>query len=488
MQREMASGREFGSELNRDSNLDNVDASSSVEHDEKATGSSGDGPSTSVAHLRNFLNDFGRKNKEHFEKSRATSMSAEHIQKAPVRRPKVRSSLETPIGPTPLPKEAASVLVRRIMKPSASSSGVAAAATKFKAADKPATIKNEVEATNEGYASVEKLCKWLADDPTNTNKKSQPLRRGANVLAKSRAFDKGLVHTIAAEHKIKQGSVSHHKKQLETRVHVAATTNSSSINIGSRRETVGGMRPERKTWAPVVPVAPKPAVATSETVTRSDEVDTHAEASKQQWRDRVQQAKMQPSKILQQSKMQQLKPKTQQPQPKDTGTLAMKVAAAADDEEEEEDVDDDRSEVGSSVTVVAAKPQPPGSNSSSSQLLESILTDHENDNEASMFIDTPSECSQATVEASMPPTSSSKCSLDFRQVREIAVKRSESNGSAEEVVQLRKKKFEQIQKDLRRKTGTYGLLKASWEGEEGGNYVKKYVSDIPPKRALHELP
>jgi hypothetical protein len=481
MQREMATScREFGSEINNRDNLEQVDQGGEhqQESDKAAAGSAnGDGPSTSVAHLRSFLDDFGRKNKKHFEKSRATTMNAEHIQTAPVRRPKIRSSLETPDGPTPLPKEAASVLVRRIMKPSASSN--AAVATKFKANHHAATTKNEVEATNEGYASVEKLCKWLADDPTNTNKKSRPLRRGANVLAKSRAFDKGLVQVIAAEHKIKQGSVSRHKKQFESRAPTtttnATTTTSTNAVITSRRETVAGMRPERKAWAPIV-VAPKPATAASEVVTRSDEVDAHAEAAKQQWRDRVLQSKIQQPKAHLQAKL--------RPQPKEKNRPAEEAAmnVAAD---EEEDVDDDRSEVGSSVTVVAAKPPPPGPSSSSSHLLESIMTDHDNDNEVSMFLDTPSECSQATVEARMPPSSST---LDFRHVRDIAVKRSESNGSAEEMVQLRKKKFEKIQKDLRRRTGTHGLLKASWEGEEGGNYIKKYVSDIPPKRALHELP
>lgn len=395
--------REFGSEINHD-NLSNVGEQAAV-----------DPAPTRVAQLRSFLDDFGRKNKEHFEKSLATTADAD-VQKSPVRRPKIRRSVES--GPTPLPNEAANVLVRRIMKPTCNT---AVALSKFKKVE--AKVNIDVEATNEGYAPVEQLCKWLADDPTST-KKIRQLRRGSNVLAKSRAFDKGLANQIVVENKIKKGNVSSYKKQFE------------------RRDTLGAsiVRKNRSIMK---------TSANSEILTPNDETLAKAQAVKQQWRDRIH------------------------------SSVATSHDEKVENEKESDDTEEgerseERSEVGSSVTEVAT-----------STLLDRIITENDQD-EASMFLDTPSECSQATVEASLPPSASSE-SMDFRQARELVIKRSGSNGSADEMVQLRKKKFEKLQKDLRRKTGTHGLLKASWDVEKG-NYVKKFVSDIPPKRSLHELP
>jgi hypothetical protein len=55
----------------------------------------------------------------------------------------------------------------------------------------PKFKNEEVQATDDGCASVAKLSAWLANDPTSTKKVGR-VRRGKNVITKSRMFDKDL--------------------------------------------------------------------------------------------------------------------------------------------------------------------------------------------------------------------------------------------------------------------------------------------------------
>ena len=88
--------------------------------------------------------------------------------------------------------------------------------------------------------------------------------------------------------------------------------------------------------------------------------------------------------------------------------------------------------------------------------------------------------------------------LDFRKAREILVQRSKANGNEVNVlskVNLRKAKFEGLEKEARRKSGAFGLLKPSWEetSQDGsaappGTFVKTYHEDAPAKKSLEDLP
>jgi hypothetical protein len=144
---------------------------------------------TSVAHLRGWLDDFGRQNKQHYQKI-TTVPKPESLEKPPVR-PKVRKSTAHLHGPTPLPPPAAKALAKRVK--------VQDQTSVLRARTTPIRIQQpvqDVQATDHGYASVAQLSKWLADDPTSTKKKYKELRRGAKVIAISRKFDKGLANAI----------------------------------------------------------------------------------------------------------------------------------------------------------------------------------------------------------------------------------------------------------------------------------------------------
>jgi hypothetical protein len=182
--------RSFGREL--DNNMDvSFDQKGATALDDQSVASASTIHSevTSVAQLRGWLDDFGRQNKQHYQKITSVP-DPESLEKPPVR-PKVRKSTVPIHGPTPLPPPAAKALAKRV-KVHDQTSVVRARTT-------PIRIQQpvqDVQATDHGYASVAQLSKWLADDPTSTKKKFKELRRGAKVIAISRKFDKGLANAI----------------------------------------------------------------------------------------------------------------------------------------------------------------------------------------------------------------------------------------------------------------------------------------------------
>ncbi|EEC50213.1 predicted protein [Phaeodactylum tricornutum CCAP 1055/1] len=153
---------------------------------------------SSVAFLRSKLNNFGKQQREHYEK---TSCKPEPSSLVKPTRSRVPRTTASSVPPTPLPPTSASALQKRLD---------AAHMARFRQTPiriKPQVKNDDVQATNDGYASVAKLSKWLADDPTKV-KQTIHLRRGANVIAKSRVFDKGLANVIVEDHRIRQGSVA----------------------------------------------------------------------------------------------------------------------------------------------------------------------------------------------------------------------------------------------------------------------------------------
>lgn len=355
-----------------------------------------DDGASSVANLREWLDSFGKKNREHFEKQKATSATA-NVKLSPVRRPTVRRSFET--GPTPLPGEAASLLARRLVATNR----------------QPSTGKKQsesdtanVQATNEGYASVAELSKWLADDPTSS-KKVRHLRRGANILAKAQAYDKGLSNTIAIENKIHRGGVSASKKRWESRA------------------------ADHK--APNKPTTPQ--YAQSDIVT-SKELSDFGGMAKQKWRNRPM--------------------KNESVQHAD-----LKPAVSVD------------------TTKSASVDGPPSWKSECSLRSTSSVSSRRSTISSSSRRSSRSPLGPKLVVKSSSP-------VGFFKARELLVKRSIANGkNVDLVVQRRKAKFENLSKDSRGGATEENLLKPSWDVQEG-NYVKKYISNIPQKKSFDELP
>ena len=86
--------------------------------------------------------------------------------------------------------------------------------------------------------------------------------------------------------------------------------------------------------------------------------------------------------------------------------------------------------------------------------------------------------------------------FDFKTARQLLVQRSAANGNPVKVltkVQMKKNRFERLQKEIMKGTGPKGLLKPSWEHGSGierpqDQYVKTFVPDIAPKKSFEELP
>jgi hypothetical protein len=155
--------------------------------------------------------------------------------------------------PTPLPYNSASVIKRMVndSKAKAASSGKSVGGGGVSIRNKgmtpirikPTYNKDEVQATDATRTSVAKLSAWLADDPTTTKKVKQ-IRRGANVIAKSRKFDKGLANVIVEQNNIRSGSVASKKDWLE----IVSSTEGDSNNTDDDVSSLNGSASNQKSW------------------------------------------------------------------------------------------------------------------------------------------------------------------------------------------------------------------------------------------------
>lgn len=180
---------------------------------------------SSVAHLRGLLSGFGKQHQEHYSR---TSVAGKPPAHAPLEKPiraKVQRSIDQK-APTPLPYNVASKFAKRIDSKADPTFKSRAKAVCYK----PSIPKEDVQATDEGYASVAKLSAWLADDPTKT-KKIKPIRRGANVIAKSKQFDKELENVVFEEKVVPRGSVANRKVWLEKRTSMSSEKTEETASV-----------------------------------------------------------------------------------------------------------------------------------------------------------------------------------------------------------------------------------------------------------------
>ncbi len=158
----------------------------------------------SVTRLKGWLDDFGKQNRAHYDK-------VNHVGKAPdgvtLKKTVRAKSANTPASK---PMVAAKPAIRRTTDPSVMSAEMKKGPAKTPVRYKSRFKKDEVQATNDGYASVKKIAAWLAEDPT-TEKKTTTVRKGINVINKSRLFEKDLEHVIIEQNRIVKGSVSQKK-------------------------------------------------------------------------------------------------------------------------------------------------------------------------------------------------------------------------------------------------------------------------------------
>jgi hypothetical protein len=439
---------------------------------------------TSVAQLRGILHGFGQKNQHHYIKNVAVP-SKDELEK-PIR-PKVRPSVHEKPGPTPLPKHSADALVRRMMDNNHSHNGGTASSSTtpsiFRARSTPVRIRikatpaEDVQATNDGYASVAKLSKWLADDPTSTKKVKQ-LRRGANIIAKSRKFDKVLANA-EVEQIIPRNCVTRSKILLQKALSSEDGEDDDNVSIKSFQPMTKGSDPpdwmklgttasmsvaDKKKWL---------SNAFHSSNTASDNETTGYPVNKA--RTEILSSRDNDIGNLAKEKWRKRTP-TKPPSFLSTPTCAEPNAT------EEQ------------LIVVSL-------NTESSNILlkeESVSAAMETvkrHNGSSSRHDARNSCSTNSVIADTYTNGGNNGMVDFHLARNILVQRSKANGNDVESLnafKIRKSKFEMLEKESNRRKSSLAsnnILKSSWEkGEKKEGYIKKYVDDIAPKKMLTDLP
>jgi hypothetical protein len=365
--------------------------------------------------------------------------------------------------------------------------------------------KTEVQATNDGYASVAKLSAWLADDPTST-KKVRHVRKGKNVIAKSRQFEEDMEDVIIEQAQISKGAVSDRKNWLKGAFH-GGKEETEFVPPPPRyaRSEVGGYRtaPTRKKSTDNVPrcqivtddaaaslsVSDKkdwlknafkssgttpvknlsmPSKARSDIMhCRGEGRDDISALAKKKWSERSAR-KLAEKKIV--DEIASPHPARTAATHRDQGMGTPTRTATTLNEQR---VGPPRSPVRATVIPVQAAPAPINPVSGNSE-----ETNHTG--------------TTAAVTVDEDTTD-----VGFAEARKLLITKSKMNGIELKViskVQRRKEKFEKMEQELRRRSGPKGLLRPSWgsatpsKGKPLDSYTKSYVEDIAPKRSFEELP
>jgi hypothetical protein len=397
-------------------------------------------------------------------------------------------------SPTPLPYTSASAL-KRIM----GNKGMTPVRIK------PAYDKNEVQATDSGRSSVAKLSAWLADDPTTT-KKVKSIRRGANVISKSRKFDKGLANVIVEQNNIRSGSVASKKQWLEicssTEEEDANTSLSSNASLFNKKHSwLDGQRMSAQAdmdSASAISVSDKKAWlnnafkkqdgtsklvsrAQTDVVTSQEERDDLSSRAKQMWRSRAP-SNRSPVRTPAPKERSIIRPQTE------VKPSARREIIAAFPAPKERSIFRPQTEVvkpDARREIITALPEPKERSIFKPQT--EVKPDARRESITTAF---PTlQISEQTSEQNDQP-------VNFHAARDAVVQRSKTNGKIVKVlskVQIRKAKFEKLQKDNRRMSAPFGLLRSSWDEADAevgpsNSYVKKFKDDIAPQKSFEELP
>lgn len=152
----------------------------------------------SVSKLKGWLDDFGKQNKNHCDKVTKIGQVPTNANLQKPTRAKIQ------VKHTKLPIKRSTEQMKDSRK------GPTMTPVRFK------SRKNDkVQATDNGYASVKQLSAWLADDPTTSKATRGCVRRGMNVINKSRMFEKDLEDVIIEEVDMHHGEVNDRKQWLQ---------------------------------------------------------------------------------------------------------------------------------------------------------------------------------------------------------------------------------------------------------------------------------
>lgn len=382
---------------------------------------------------------------------------------------------------------------------------------------KPKFQEDDVKATNEGYKSVAKLSAWLADDPTKT-KKVRQIRRGANVIAKSKTFDKGLADMIIEDLNIPTGLVRNAQKLL---LESSMMSEFTDDNDDEKSFWPGDLLPsqtpstlshshrdnfetssavcvsDKKAWlqsafkktvdTPCTTTTSLRPKAKTDVITAQDQRDDVSARAKHLWRNRPTTAtNVSSSSSTCSSARRYYHTPCAASREEDTSSLcntSMHSHCSSVTMEQRQ---------GIIPTVTFLKQTSPllskGYYKTTNQTFDES-PNNDNNMESSDF--------EEEAAAELP--------ANFQAARNLILERAKQNGCDVNVmtkVKLRQQKFEQLHKDAERRRNSlpYDRLKPSWESGGGGGsvsaaavpgttYVKTFVKEkAPPKKTLRDLP
>ena len=455
----------------KDNNTLAASTASVADDGSAATSSSSQG--SSVAALRGLLDDFGKQQKKHFETTSALGQAPADAHRPT--RPKVVPAKQAANAPTPLPPPAASALQRRLADTGLSTRHPRTTPIRIQTKETAA----DVRATNEGYKSVKELSAWLADDPTKEKKKVKCLRRGANVIAKSRAFDKGLKDVIIEQDlglRSVHGLVASKKQLL---AHPSLSIGSSSCGghpthsshdweetehapawpVPDTLETASAISvSDKKQWLSSAFKKAGGAKAHTEVITAQDEREAVSNRAKHLWRQR---AKVKSAPTSSSTAVSGVPPPT----------FTQKSVAA-------------RKSISTATNVnnkqVVVKPMDPPASASKRTTVEPPLKATTNPPTL--------ENKNEDIQEAFSPTK-----YGFSAAREFIVQKSRQNGNPVDgqKVKNRMAKYEQI--EARRKSSQPTLHKTAWVEPQdtvssSRAFVRTVVPNTAPKKSVEELP
>ena len=342
--------------------------------------------------------------------------------------------------------------------------------------------KVEVKATDDGYASVASLSKWLENDPTSAKKKRH-IRRGRNILTKSRQFEQEDENVVIMDAHISRGAVGDKKKWLQNAFQstIEEEDDTCSTFSGYVKSDVG--RSVRS-----YPRFNRQGAQTE--IITDDAASSLSVADKKDWLKKAFVKNSEERTKLGYNSKAHTDVMHSRGQPRDEAVSRAKLRFKERSA---------RKLQGATPTRPSGKPAPSSflANSNVGATRAALVNNVSISSEegSSNSADTVSSKSTDAVEIEEDNTP-----VDFRAARDALVQRSKKNGHDTQVVNkvyLRKKKFEKLEDESRRKSLCTGLvLKPSWElpddskGLPSTAYEKKYVpaNDIAKKRSFDELP
>ena len=456
--------------------------------------------SSTVSARKEWLKQFGKRQKDQFRdlKNKKTELPPTTT---PPKKPVVLSR-STVMSPKPAllnSASAASTLVNRMVSEPAKRNFSTPIRNKTKI-----LRHEEIQATNEGYASVSKLSQWLANDPTSIKKKRH-VRKGRNVISKSRKFEKDMENVIIVENNISKGSVLGQKKWLQgafqsheddglttryAKSEAGAFDSRSTISVSAQKDWL------KKAFKKVSEESNNDASkeeSRSEIIT-DDAASSMSVSCKKDWLKTAFKSQGTPGKKTGFSSGYS-KARTDIMHCRGEGRD--EIAARA----KRKFLERRRAERGGSTTPtkvfqgVDRAPQ-----STRGAYAQSMQPESEIRNVGRGRTDQVEERTGPPSGSIMDPiyqVDEDTARVNFSAARKLLVQRGKNNGHNTRVlnkVDLRKNKFEKMETDIKRRSGAKGLLKPAWEqadsaeGRPSNAYDKKYLEDIAPKRSFEELP